>query len=351
MSSSIAIALWTVAVLASLFFLRAAKALLIPIALSVLISYALAPIVVWLERWRVPRPVGAALVLFVVLGAGAGSAYALVDDATRMMAAVPATMQRVYDRVTERLAERADDGQVTGTSGRTEAVDAVSAVRQAANASVQMAGSLVQQGVAAMFALAGHFVVIVFLIYFLLISGHHVRNRLVEIAGPDAARRQMTATIIDDINGQVQRYLLVLVVTSAIVGAGTWALLSWMRVENAAMWGTLAGIFNSIPYFGPFIVSGGLFTVGLAQGGGIAQAIQMSGAAILITSIEGWLITPALMGRAERMSALAVFLGLLLWTWVWGAWGTILAVPMLVVTKSVADHVDGLKPVGRLMAP
>jgi predicted PurR-regulated permease PerM len=110
-------------------------------------------------------------------------------------------------------------------------------------------------------------------------------------------------------------------------------------------------VFNSIPYFGPAIVSGGLFAVGLAQGGGLTQALQMAGAAILITSLEGWLITPALMGKAERMSALAVFLGLLVWTWVWGGWGTVLAVPMLVVIKSVADHVERLRPLGRLMAP
>ena len=77
----------------------------------------------------------------------------------------------------------------------------------------------------------------------------------------------------------------------------------------------------------------------------------MSGASMLITSLEGWLVTPALMGKAERMSALAVFLGVLLWTWIWGAWGTVLAVPMLVIVKSVADHVAPLRPIGRLMAP
>jgi predicted PurR-regulated permease PerM len=110
-------------------------------------------------------------------------------------------------------------------------------------------------------------------------------------------------------------------------------------------------VFNSIPYFGPIIVSGGLLVVGLVQGGGITQALQMSAAALVITSLEGWLLTPPLMGKAERMSALAVFLGLLLWTWIWGAWGTILAVPMLVIVKSVADHVPRLRPIGRLMAP
>jgi predicted PurR-regulated permease PerM len=117
------------------------------------------------------------------------------------------------------------------------------------------------------------------------------------------------------------------------------------------MWGALAGAFNSIPYFGPMIVAGGLFAVGLVQGGGVSQALQMSGVAIVITSLEGWLLTPLLMGKAERMSAIAVFLGLLLWTWLWGPWGTVLAVPMLVVIKSVADHVDALRPIGRLMAP
>jgi predicted PurR-regulated permease PerM len=117
------------------------------------------------------------------------------------------------------------------------------------------------------------------------------------------------------------------------------------------MWGIVAGLFNSIPYLGPVMVSGGLFVFGLVEGGGVVPALQMSGAAIVITSLEGWLLTPALMGKVERMSALTVFLGLLLWTWIWGAWGALLAVPMLVIIKSMADHVDRLKPFGRLMAP
>ena len=115
--------------------------------------------------------------------------------------------------------------------------------------------------------------------------------------------------------------------------------------------GNSRGRFQLIPYFGPLIVCGGLFVIGLAQGGGMTQALQMAGAALLITSVEGWLVTPALMGKAERMSVLAVFVGLMVWIWLWGEWGTILAVPMLAVIKSVSDCVDGLKRLGRLMAP
>jgi predicted PurR-regulated permease PerM len=158
------------------------------------------------------------------------------------------------------------------------------------------------------------------------------------------------ASIVDDINAQVERFLLVRLVTSVIVALLTWLALALLGTQNAVVWGILAGVFNSIPYFGPVIVSGGLFVVGFAQDGGMSQALWMSGAALAITSLEGWLITPPLLGKAEEMSVLAVFVGLLLWTWVWGAWGTLLAIPMLVMLKSVADHVESLRPVGRLMA-
>jgi predicted PurR-regulated permease PerM len=348
-SSASDVALWIVAVVATVFFLRAATTLLIPIALAVLISYALAPVVSWLERHRVPRLAGAGLVLLLILGACGGGAHALRDDARELAVTLPTAIQRAREQVLSRLGfdtkalQQATNalGTDAQASGRTEP-------GQDADRSGQTSGSLVQRAVGAMFSLAGHLIVIFFLVYFLLISGQHVRNRVIEIAGRE--RRQLASTIIDDINAQIQRYLLVLLVTAIVVGLATWAVLAWIGVGHAATWGILAGVFNSIPYFGPVIVSGGLFLVGIVQGGGVTQAFQMSGVAILITSLEGWLLTPALMGRAERMSALVVFLGVLLWTWIWGPWGTVLAVPMLVIVKSVADHVEPLRPIGRLMA-
>ena len=337
-------ALWILAVLAALFFLRSARTLLIPIATAVLISYALEPAVAWLERHHVPRLAGSAFVLLLTLAGLAGGGYALKDDVVQAAKSLPQAVEQARSTVSARLGSiggatqsGGESGGAVGTSGET--------------AGSGRSGSVLQRAASAIFAFAGHVVVVLFLTLFLLASGHFFRDRLVEIAGPDGERRRVVARIVDDINGQIQRYLLVLLFTGAIVGAATWIVLAWMRVEHAAMWGVLAGVFNSIPYFGPVIVSGGLFAVGIAQGGGTTQAMQMAGAALVITSLEGWLLAPPLMGKAERMNALAVFLGLLLWIWLWGEWGTLLAVPMLVIVKAVADHVERLRPVGRLMAP
>jgi predicted PurR-regulated permease PerM len=351
-SAGVQIALWILATVATLFFLKTAKALFLPIAIAVLISYALDPVVTWFVRLRLPRVAATALVMLTILAAAAAGAYSLRDDAAQLVDALPKATQRAREMVQSQLGVRGDVMQESttgvGTTGRS--TEAATDSGNMLGSSGQV-GSLLTRVVGSVFTLAGNLVVVFFLVFFLLLSGRHVRDRVIEVAGSDPDRRRTVTTIITDINTQIQRYLVVLVFTAAIVGVATWSVLAIMGVEHAPMWGLLAGVFNSIPYFGPVIVSGGLFAVGMMQGGGTTQALQMAGAAIVITSLEGWLLTPPLMGKAERMSALAVFLGLLLWTWMWGGWGTILAVPMLVIVKSVADHVQPLKPVGRLMAP
>ena len=362
-------ALWILAVIATLFFLRAASQLLIPIVLGVLLSYALEPVVAWLERHRVPRLAGASAVMLVLLGLCGWGVYSLRDNAAAALDALPEAARRAREMVASSastgpaasIQEAAGvlQGKPTDSSASQQQNEKAGSGKQGAGAEDPQRGGAtpsgampaVQRAVGSIFAFAGHLTVIVFLIFFLLLSGHHVRNRIVEVSGPDKEDQRLAARIIDDVNAQIQRFLLVRLITSAVVAAATWGVLALMGVANAAVWGILAGVFNSIPYFGPVIVSGGLLVVGLVQGGGATEALKMAGAALAITSIEGWLLTPPLMGKAERMSLLAVFLGLLLWTWIWGAWGTILAVPMLVVLKSVGDHVESLKPVGRLMAP
>ena len=108
-------------------------------------------------------------------------------------------------------------------------------------------------------------------------------------------------------------------------------------------------MFNSIPYFGPVVVTGGTAVIAFLQFGSVEKVLLVAGAALAITSLEGFLLTPWLTSRAARMNAVAMFVGLIFWGWVWDVWGLLLAVPMLMVMKAVCDHVEDLKPIGELL--
>jgi predicted PurR-regulated permease PerM len=315
------VALWALTVLAALMFLRTAYELLIPVVIAVLLSYAIEPLVARLERLRVPRALGAGLVVAALVSGLAWGVYAVRDQLKEAFDALPQVTQRV---------------------GAWLGADSVQKVQEAAQSP-----ELIQRGVGWILSGAGHLTVVVFLLYFLLFSGDHFTRRFLELAGQS---RRITAQVLGEINYQIQRFLLVTAFTSAVVGISTWAVLAMMNLRQAVVWGVLAGIFNSIPYFGPVIVSGGLLVIGLLQFGEPMAALRISAASLAITSLEGWILTPLLLGKAERMHVVVVFLGVLLWTWLWGAWGTVLAVPMMVVVKSICDHVEPLNPVGRLMA-
>jgi predicted PurR-regulated permease PerM len=353
----LATAVWIVAIATAITLLRAASSLLIPIVLGVLISYALEPVVAWLERHLIPRMVGTSLVLVAILGLSAWGAYSLRDDVSQALEALPEAARRGRELVRSTSSDGAGRQirEAVEEIGKTPGGDSRETRRQAAAQQAQAAQQSVTEwarlGVGSVLTLAGDIVVIFFLVFFLLASGRHFRRRLMEVAGSGLERRRITATIVDDITARIQRFLLVRIATAALVALVTWLVLAWMGVEQPAVWGILAGAFNSIPYFGPILVSGGLLAVGLAQTGDIVRAMWISAAALAITSLEGWLLTPPLLGKTERMHVVVVFLGVLLWSWIWGAWGTLLAVPMLVVVKSIADHVESLKPIGRLMAP
>jgi predicted PurR-regulated permease PerM len=304
-------------------FLRTAYELLIPIVIAVLLSYAIEPLVARLERLRIHRALGAGLLVAALVAAVAWGLNALRDQLQEAMSALPLAARRV--------------GQWLGVG---------ESARQVQEAT--QSPELIERGVGWILSGAGHVTVIVFLLYFLLWSGDHFTRRFIELAGHS---RRITAEVMGEINDQIQRFLLVTAFTSGVVGISTWALLAMMNLRQAVVWGVMAGVFNSIPYFGPVIVSGGLLVIGLLQFGEPVAALKISAASLAITSLEGWILTPLLLGKAERMHVVVVFLGVLLWTWLWGAWGTVLAVPMMVVVKSICDHVEPLNPVSRLMAP
>jgi predicted PurR-regulated permease PerM len=198
-------------------------------------------------------------------------------------------------------------------------------------------------------AFAGQATLVFFFVFFLLASGDLFKRKLVKLAGPSLEKKRITVQILDDINRQIARFLLIRVVTSIVVGVATWIAFRLVGLEQAAFWAVAAGVFNSIPYFGPVIVAGATAIVAFLQFGTIAMTVYISGISLVITSVEGWLLTPWLTSRTARTNEIAVFVGLIFWSFVWGIWGTLLAVPMLVAFKAFCDHIEDLKPVGELL--
>ena len=189
----------------------------------------------------------------------------------------------------------------------------------------------------------------IFLVYFLLASGDLYRRKLVALAGPSLARRRVTLEAANEIGQGIQRYLAVLALANGVVAVASWLAFRSLGLERAAALGVLAGICHSIPYLGPLLISCVVALIALMQLGTFMSAAAAAGLELLISGLVGFLLVPWLVGRTARMNEVAVFAGLLFWGWAWGAVGLLLAVPMLVVLKSVCDRIEETRPIGEML--
>jgi predicted PurR-regulated permease PerM len=355
------LALMVLAILGIVLMLKYAEAMIIPIVLGLLISYALDPLVTGLARLRVPRAVGAAVVLLLVVGVGSSLLYQLRDQTDAIVQELPEAARRLR-RALER--EKAGGAAPSTIAQVQKAATELEKAADAAGSSppprpgvtrvqVEQApvniSAYVMWGSFGIAAAVVQVLLILFLAYFSLASGDLYKRKLVKIVGPSLSRKRITVQILEDIDRQIAKFLFVQVATSAAVGIATWMAFLWIGLEQAAVWGLLAGVFNTIPYFGPVIVTATAAVVAFLQFGTIKMALIAGGAAFAITTVEGMGLTPWLTGRAARMNAVAVFVGLLFWGWVWGIWGMLLAVPMLMIMKAVCDHVEDFKGFGELL--
>jgi predicted PurR-regulated permease PerM len=351
-----------IAAFAFVLFLQYAQSVLIPIVIGVLLSYALSPLVSSLVRHHVPRVLAAAIALLLLLGSIGVGIYTLSDEARSIVANVPEAARRLRQRVVEhqrtnndallaKVQEAAKEIEKTANAatkptedtgtGRVQRVEVVQPTFRASD--------YLWIGGVGLFGFIGQFAVIIFLVFFLLVTGDLYKRKMVKIAGPTLSKRRVTVQILDDINQQIESYIKVQVFTNAVVAVATGTALWAFGVENFAMWGLIAGLFNSIPYLGPVVVTLGLGVVSFMQFDDLLKSAYVCGVAFIITSLEGFLLTPTLVSRAAQMNPVAIFVGLLFWTWVWGVWGTVLAVPMLMIAKAICDRVEDLQPLGELL--
>ena len=352
------VALTMIAVGVTMYVLHWAREVFIPIVLSILISYALEPVVVWITRIRLPRAAAAAVVVTLVTGLLGYGIYSLSDDGAAIVAKLPAAA-RQFRRIMERdrdnagamqqVQKAAEELQKTADQAAVDNPVSKDVTRVQIEEPAINVRQYVSWGQAGAIAFAGQATLVFFFVFFLLASGDLFKRKFVKIAGPSLEKKRVTVQILDEINHQIALFLLVRVVTSLVVAAVTWVAFKLVGLEQATLWALAAGVFNTIPYFGPVIVAGATAVVAFLQFGTIAMTVYVSGISLVITSLEGWVLTPWLTSRTARTNEVAVFIGLIFWTFVWGLWGTLLAVPMLVAVKAYCDRIDDLKPIGELL--
>lgn len=332
------------------------QAILVPFVISGLLFYALDPAVDWMQRVHVPRALGAAVMLGIAVGGVVVLAVSLQGQAMTVVNQLPQGAVKLASLFARRAADApgpidkvqqaADALQTPGDHAKAETPGVVRV--QVEEPRFQASSYVWATSIGALSAF-NQAVMILLLTYFMLLSDQLFKRKLVEIAGPTLSRKRVTVQILEEIAGQIERFMVIQFVTSGLVAIVTWGALRALGLQQAALWGLLAGVLNTIPYYGPLLVTGGLSVVGFLQFGTLGRTAAVAGVSLLITTLEGSILTPMWMGKAAQMNRIAIFAGLLFWSWVWGIWGMLLAVPIMMAIKVLCDHVDDMKPIGHFL--
>jgi predicted PurR-regulated permease PerM len=319
-------------VLALLYTVTITRVLLIPLVLAAFIGLALNPIVAAGARQRLPRWLTASVLMLALLtGLGAGIG-ALAQPALGWFHGAPAAIKSFVPKlrsVTKPLeaASRATQslvgGPVRATPAQPTAV-AISAWDVVSTAPKVLAAVLT----------------VVLLVFFFLIYGDSLLRRLVEIS-PGFAYKRHAVEIVRSIQVEVSRYLLTALLINASLGALTTLMLWLYHIPDPLLWGAVAMMANFIPYVGAIVTTVVLALVGLINAHEIGTALLPALTFAGMTAIEGNLITPMIQGHRMRLSPIAILIWLLVWGWLWGIPGALLAVPMLTSCKLIAERVRG----------
>jgi predicted PurR-regulated permease PerM len=351
------LALTILATLAFVFALQWAQKFFIPLVFGIFITYTLNPVVSWLEKIRIPRVLAAVLVMLAILGASAGVATTLHSEFQSIIDQLPQSTQK-FSRALSKLKE---SGPSTIEQMQAAASEFERATNQAAGIRSSPTRSsglttpgfeikpwLLASSVGAVGALS-QATMVMFLVFFLLLSGDTFKRKLVKLTGPSMSKKKITVHILTDINSSIQSYMFMLLATNMMLALMMWIAFRMIGLENAGAWAVAAGLLHVIPYFGPMLIAIATGLAALMQFGSFSMMALATGLSLAVATIVGTFVTTWMTGRIAKMNAAAVFIGLLFWGWLWGVWGLLLGIPIIVIVKVISEHVEGMQSVAELL--
>jgi predicted PurR-regulated permease PerM len=340
---TINLALLILAVLACAYV---ARTLLFPIILAVVLALLLRPAVIALQRLKIGESIGAALVLALVMAAFGALATHLYEPAARWAEMGPAEIRRLEKKL--RDVSRPVQAVRGATDKVAELANATAPTASKKPAVVVERPSFTEVFGTAQWAL-GSALVTLMLLYFLLASGDLFLRKLIRVI-PGLRDRILAVEISRSVQAEIGRYFAATTLINIGLGVATTLAMMALGVPSPALIGTAAGLLNFLPYVGAAITLLGIFVVSALSLDGATQIVLPALVFLALTTIEGQLVQPIVLGRRLALNPVAVFIWVLLWGWLWGVPGLLVAVPMLVALRICAEKIPSLNPLAELLS-
>ena len=351
------LALGIIATVSFIYALQWAQKFLIPVIFGIFIAYTLNPVVAWLEKIRVPRAIGATAVTALILFGSIVMVERVQGEFESIVEELPAATHKLSRLIA------ASTGGKNSTFQKMQAVaneiEQVAAGAEARRNTRRAAAApdgpnfkimdWVWAGSLGLVGFLSQATMVIFLVFFLLLSGDTFKRKLVKLTGPSLSRKKVTVHILEDINTSIQNYMFMLLVTNVLLAVLMWIALRVIGLENAGAWAIVAGLLHIMPYFGPLLITIATGLVAFLQFESLEMVLLVTGTSMAIATLVGTFVTTWMTGRIARMNPTAVFVSLLFWGWLWGVWGLLLGVPIIVIVKVVAERVQGMEVVAELL--
>jgi predicted PurR-regulated permease PerM len=328
--------------LAVLVLLKLAKPLMVTLALSLFFYFLLMPLVLFLGKFRIPRALAAGAVVALVLMLLSYGVLYSIAPAAKWMEDIPALIPSMREKLLPlsepiaRIEQAASEVEnITKPDGDTQPEVTVSDGRLIDGILAYLTSVLISTGV------------IVFLTFFFLTFGERLQQKIARLGRSFAEQRRLVR-IARNIQSEISRFLGVISAINLCLAAIASFIFWLLGVPNFLLWGALAGIANFVPYAGAAAMTVMLTAVGLITFDTLGDALLVPGCFLVLTILEGQLITPMLIGRHLNLSPVIVLFAVIFWAYMWGLAGALVAVPILVSTKIVFSHVPAFRPLASL---
>lgn len=320
----------------TLIILYVGKPVLVTIMVSALIAFTLEPLVCLLERLRVPRAVGASVAVLVLLGAVYGFSYFFYNRAVDFASELPKYASRIHT-----MASRVE--QQTKRLEQTKENIAPSDNKNAVPVKVQDGRSPFTRYMSAATEAAITLSFIPFLVYFMLNWKQHARRKTIKLFSPE--NRENAQKTLDAISSMIRSFIAGNFAAGLVMSLCTMAVFGFLHLPYFYFVGFISGFLSLLPYLGVVLAAAVPLIVGLGT-------LSLSGVVIVIVTVTALhllafnVFYPKVIGSQLQLNPLAVAIGLLIWGFMWGAMGLILAIPIMGGLKIFCDHLEELRPIG-----